>query len=142
VKSEDGAPRALSPSRRRVAHAFAAALLAVPEAERERLDRLVDQFDAHLAAVSPSLRVGLLVALEWIRWLPFALLVAWRPFDELSTTERTKLLERMDRSSSPLLFLPLVAYKTLLSMIHFESPRELLALGYPGDERTRWKRVA
>jgi hypothetical protein len=114
----------------------------VPDEEQARLAELVDQFDAHLAAVSPSLRLGLLVALEWIRWLPFALFVALRPFDELSGAERTKLLERMERSSSPLLFLPLVAYKTLLSMIHFESPRELHALGYPGDERTRWKRVA
>jgi hypothetical protein len=47
----------------------------------------------------------------------------------------------MERSRSPLLFLPFVAYKTLLSMIHFQQTTELRALGYPGDHRVRWKRA-
>jgi hypothetical protein len=142
VKLEGVPPRVLSPRQRGTVHAFAQALLAIPAEERARIELLVDRFDAHLSVVSPALRSGLFVALAWIRWLPLALFVAWRPFDELSVEEGTKLLERMESSRSPLLFLPLVAFKTLLSMMHFEQPHELYALGYAGDQRTRWKRVA
>jgi hypothetical protein len=105
-------------------------------------EALVDRFDAHVAAVSRSLRPLLLLALDWLRWLPLVLLVALRPFEELPVEARTSLLERMERSRSPLLFLPLVAYKTLLSMIHFEQAAELRALGYPGDDRVRWTRAS
>lgn len=133
--------RVLRPRHRHLVRAFAQALLAIPE-EDTVLDELVDRFEAHLGAVSRALRPLLLLALDWIRWLPLVLLVAWRPFDELAVEQRCALLERIDRSRSPLLFLPLVAYKTLLSMMHFEGARELRALGYSVSERTRWKRVA
>ena len=139
-------PRTLSPSHRRVVGALAQALLALPERaaseESEAIAAITDRFDDHLAAVSKALRAMLLVSIEWIRWLPLVLVVSWRSFDELPVGPRTALLERMERSRSPLLFLPLVAYKTLLSMIHYESATELRALGYPGDERARWKRLA
>jgi hypothetical protein len=138
--------RVLSPGHRRVVGALAQALLAIPEApapaESEAVAAIADRFDDHLAAVSKALRAMLVVALAWLRWLPLVLVVSWRPFDELPVGTRTALLERMERSRSPLLFLPFVAYKTLLSMIHYESAPELRALGYPGDERTRWKRLA
>ena len=82
----------------------------------------------------------------WSSAIAFAVrctpLVAARPFEDLPVAARTSLLERMDRSRSPLLFLPLVAYKTLLSMMHFEQTAELRALGYPGEDRVRWKRVS
>ena len=55
---------------------------------------------------------------------------------------RVALLERMDRSSWFVLLIPLVAYKTLLSMHYFESATELRAMGYPGDTRKRWLRPA
>ncbi len=139
-------PKTLAARHRRVVGALAQALLAIPEAEApaesQALVAITDRFDDHLAAVSKALRAMLLVSLEWIRWLPLVLLVSWRTFDELPAGGRTALLERMERSRSPLLFLPLVAYKTLLSMMHYESGSELHALGYPGDERARWKRLA
>jgi hypothetical protein len=135
----------LAARHRRVARAFAEALLALPAAPGDgpgAADALVDTFDAHLASVSRGLRPLLLLALDWLRWLPVVLFVAARPFEDLPVAARTSLLERMDRSRSPLLFLPLVAYKTLLSMMHFEQATELRALGYPGEERARWKRAS
>jgi hypothetical protein len=135
----------LAARHRRVARAFAEALLALPAAPGDGpgpADALVDTFDAHLGSVSRGLRPLLLLALDWLRWLPVVLFVAARPFENLSLAARTSLLERMDRSRSPLLFLPLVAYKTLLSMMHFEQTAELRALGYPGEDRVRWKRVS
>jgi hypothetical protein len=131
----------LADRHRRVVGALAQALLAIPpqpaweaaEQRRDSVDELVDGFDAHIAAVSPSLRRLLLLSVDWVRWLPLLLFLAWRPFDELSLDRRTTLLERMDRSRSPLLFLPLVAYKTLLSMMHFERAVELRAMGYLGS---------
>jgi hypothetical protein len=136
---------ALAPRHRRVARALVEALLALPPRSGEEPDaaeRLVDRFDAHVGAVSRSLRPALLFALDWLRWLPLVLLVALRPFEELPVEARTHLLERMERSRSPLLFLPLVAYKTLLSMMHFEQTAELRELGYPGEDRLRWKRAS
>jgi hypothetical protein len=133
---------ALAVRHRRVARALAEALLALPRpsGEPDPADALIDRFDAHVAAVSRSLRPLLLLALDWLRWVPLVLFVALRPFDELPVEARTSILERMERSRSPLLFLPLVAYKTLLSMMHYEQVSELYALGYPGEERVRWKR--
>jgi len=61
-------------------------------------------------------------------------------FEELSLADRVAMLERMDRGAPPLPLL-VVAYKTLLAMLFFEAPRELAAMGYPGPERSRWKRA-
>ena len=48
----------------------------------------------------------------------------------------TVFLERLDRS--PRLSLPLVAYKTLVSIAFYELPGELEIIGY-GSERRRWR---
>jgi hypothetical protein len=85
----------------------------------------------------------LLLALELVRWLPLLLFVALRPFEDVSLEKRGALLERMDRSRVTLLLLPLVAFKTVLSMHFFEDEAELRAMGYPGDdERKRWLKLA
>jgi hypothetical protein len=133
---------ALAPRHRRVARALSEALLALPHRPAEgpdALEAIVDRFEAHVGAVSRSLRPLLLLALDWLRWLPLVLFVALRPFEDLPVGARTSLLERMERSRSPLLFLPFVAFKTLLSMMHFEEDGELRELGYPGEDRVRWK---
>jgi hypothetical protein len=109
----------------------------------EQLDTLVVRFEEHLVPVSRALRPMLLLALDFVRWLPVLLLVAARPFEDLSIDGRIRLLERMDRSRVILLLMPLVAFKTLLAMIFFEDPGELFAMGYPGDgERKRWLKIA
>jgi hypothetical protein len=51
-----------------------------------------------------------------------------------------KHLERLEHSKVRQLPLLVVAYKTVLTMIFYEDEAEQRALGYPGPERTRWKR--
>jgi hypothetical protein len=126
---------------RRVARAFAEALLALHEDPR-RLDAVVDTFEAHLARVSRSLRRMLLLALDLLRWLPLLFFVSLRPFEALRLEQRRAVLERMERSPATLLLLPLVAYKALFSMIFFEGADELRALGYRGDDRQRRRHTA
>jgi hypothetical protein len=109
----------------------------------EQLDTLTARYGEHLAAVSGTLRFFLLASLDIVRWLPLVLAPALAPFDELSVGARVRMLERLERSRVIALVLLFVAHKTLLSMIFFEDPAELRAMGYPGDDaRKTWLRLA
>jgi hypothetical protein len=108
----------------------------------EQLDTLVAAVEAHLRPVSRPQRTALLLALELVRWLPVLLWVAADTFDGVSVPKRLRILERMDRSRALILLMPLVAFKTLLAMLFFEQPAELRAMGYPGDDRKRWRLLA
>jgi hypothetical protein len=77
-----------------------------------------------------------------VRWLPLLLFASWLPFDALPVGRRTALLERMEKSRALPLVLAFVAQKTLLTLLFFESPEELRAMGYPGPERKRWLKLA
>jgi hypothetical protein len=133
----------LAARHRAVLRALGEALFAHASGPRpEQLDALVAGVTAHLQPVSRVQRTLLLVALDFVRWLPVLLFTSLAPFDEMSVEKRILLLERMDRSHATLLLMPLVAYKTLLCMHFFEDEGELRAMGYPGDERKRWLRTA
>jgi hypothetical protein len=109
----------------------------------DQLDALVAGFERHLTPVSATLRFGLLAMLDLIRWLPLVLFVSVLPFEGLPRERRVKILERMERSRAAALLVPLVAYKSFLAFIFFEDPRELQAMGYPGDgARKRWLKLA
>jgi hypothetical protein len=107
----------------------------------EQLDRVVRGMEQHLAPISRPQRALLLLALDLVRWLPLLLWMGWAPFEALSVERRLRVLRRMDRSSVAMLLVPLVAFKSLLSMHFFEDDAELRAMGYPGDERKRWRRI-
>ena len=129
---------ALRPRHRTVVRALAEALLhhdAGPG--EEQLDVLVERFDAHIDVVSPTLLAGLLAALDLVRWMPLLMLFAWSTLERLPVERRVALLERMERSRLPLVVLPLVAFKTMVSLAFFEDPAELRAMGYPGDHERR-----
>lgn len=129
----------LSPRHGLVVRAVAEGLFAHDDGPRpEQLDRVVARYEEQVGAVSRQLRPVLLLALDFVRWLPLLLLVAMRPFEELPVERRTALLERMERSRLWPLVLSFVAYKTLLTMIFFEDESEQRAMGYPGPERKRW----
>ena len=133
----------LSPRQRAMVRAIAGALFEHEGGPTEaQLDTVVAGYEAHVGAVSMQLRPVLLFALDFVRWLPVLLFVAARPFEALDVTARVRLLERMERSRLMPLVLAFVAYKTLLTMIFFEMPEELRAMGYPGLERKRWLRAA
>ncbi len=136
-------PFALSPRHREVVRALGEALFASDTGPTApQLEALVLRVEDHLRPVSPPQRTMLLLALELVRWLPVLLLLGIGTFPEMGLAKRVALLERMDRSRSPLLLLPLIAFKTLLAMHFFEDERELRAMGYPGDERKRWLKIA
>ncbi len=107
-----------------------------------QLDTLVAGVEAHLGPVSRPQRTVLLLALLLVRWLPVLLWVAPDTFDAVSVPKRLRILERMDRSKVLILLMPLVAFKTLFAMLFFEQPAELRAMGYPGDDRKRWRVLA
>jgi len=134
---------AFSPRQRAVVRALGGALFAHADGPRpEQLDALVDGFERHLVPVSVVQRSLLLLALELVRWLPVLLFMAPRPFEDLTLDGRLRLLHRMDRSRATILLMPLIAFKSILSMYFFEDPSELRAMGYPGDERKRWLKIA
>jgi hypothetical protein len=133
----------LAPRQRAVIRALGAALFAHAGGPRpEQLDALVDGFERHLVPVSAVQRTLFLFAVDLVRWLPVLLFIAPRPFEDLDLERRVRLLERMDRSRFTVLLMPLVAFKSLLSMYFFEDEAELRAMGYPGDERKRWLKIA
>jgi hypothetical protein len=134
------APFALRPRHRVVFRALGEALFAHDDGPRPaQLDALLAGFEAHLAPVSGTLRWGLVAMLDLIHWLPRLLLSSLRAFEDLNREERVRLLERMERSRAVPLLVPLVAYRTVLSLIFFEDPAELRAMRYPGDgERKLW----
>lgn len=108
------------------------------EVEAERLDAFVDDVDGFISPASKTLRFGLLVMLFALRWSPLFFL-RFTPFDALTVDERVRHIERLERSKIKQLPLLVVAYKTVLTMIFYEDEQEQRAIGYPGDERRRWK---
>ena len=134
---------AFSDSQRAVVRALGEALFQHEDGPTHaQLDTLVDAVEAHLRPVSRPQRAALLLGLALVRWLPVLLGVALATFEQVSIAKRLRILERMDRSRVLLLLMPLVAFKTLLSMLFFEQPAELRAMGYPGDDRKRWRLLA
>jgi hypothetical protein len=133
----------LAPRHRSVVYALGDALFHHPDGpSAEQLDILVTGVEQHLAPVSRPQRFMLLLALELVRWLPFLLFAGFDTFDGLSVDRRLRILVRMDRSRLIILLMPLVAFKTLFAMLFFEQAAELRAMGYPGDDRKRWLRLA
>lgn len=131
----------LAPRHRPVVRALAEAFFS-PDGEvaDERLDALVDDVDRYMSPASKTLRFGLLLMLTVIQLSPL-LYGRVRSFTDLDREARIHHLERLEASRVPQLPLLVIAYKTLLTMLFYEDPRELAALGYPGAERKRWLRV-
>jgi hypothetical protein len=138
----DYARTTFAPRHRRVLRAFAEALFFDEERPFEvgRLDALVDDCDDFVSRASKTLRFGLRGILDAIRWLPPLVVRRLSTFEELPLADRVRMLERMDRGTPPLPLM-LVAYKTILAMLFFEAPGELVDIGYPGPERSRWRRA-
>jgi hypothetical protein len=133
----------LAPHQRAMFRALGEALFSHASGPRpEQLDALALGMERHLEPVSRTQRTLLLLALELVRWLPVLFFVAARPFEDVSLEKRVRLLERMDRSHATLLLMPLVAFKSIMAMYFFEDEDELRAMGYPGDERKRWLKIA
>jgi hypothetical protein len=124
---------------RSIVRAFAEAMFHHdPPPPKARLDTFADEVDRFISPASKTLRFGLLLMLDAIRLLPPFVIGRFAVFEELTLEQRIRMLEKMDRSRRPLVVLLFVAYKTVLTMLFFEHPDELRAVGYPGPERHRY----
>ena len=133
--------RTLRARHRAVVRALAEVLFSPDgEVDAGRLDRFVGDVDRFLSPASKTLRWGLLVILDLLRWAPILMLRRLSAFESLSRADRTRMVEAMERSRSARLALVVVAYKTVMTILFFESPEELKLIGYPGAERHRYRR--
>lgn len=110
------------------------------EASVERLDAFVDEVDHFISPASKTLRFGLVLMLFVLKWTPF-LFGRFRTFDDLSVEERVHHLEKLERSKVRQFPLIVVGFKTVMTMLYYETPEELKALGYK-VERKRYLLLA
>jgi hypothetical protein len=137
---KDFARTTLGPADRRIVRALAEALFSVPEDDQEvppsRLDALVTEVDRFMSPATKTTRFGLRLLLAVLEWSPL-LFFRFRTFAGLARGDRVRHLERLERSRVAALPLLVFGYKTMLTMLFYEDPREQRAFGYPGPERRR-----
>jgi len=127
---------ALRPRHRPLVRAVAGAMFAHEDGPSPaRLDAFVDEVDAFLSFASTTLRFGLLVMLELVRFAPVLVAYRFATFVRLSHHDRVRVLERMERSRLTPVVLVFAAYKTILSLLFFEHPDEIAATGYSPARR-------
>jgi len=140
--TKDYARSTLRGADRPVVRALAEAMFSPDgEVSSDRLDAFVEDVDAFISPASKTLRFGLVLMLVVIRWSP-VLFFRFKTFDEMTIDQRVEHLERLEHSKVKQLPLLVVAYKTILTMIFYEDEEEQRAIGYPGAERSRFKRGA
>jgi len=135
LRVRDYARTTLQPRHRAVVRAFAETLFARDDGppDQARLDGFPAEVDAMISNASKTLRFGLCVMLDIMRWAPLFLMGKLAVFEDLDLASRTKVLEKMDRG--PALQLVFVAYKTVVTMLYLETPEELRATGYSSVRR-------
>ena len=106
-----------------------------------RLDDFVREIDAFVSPASKTLRFSLRVTLAVLRVLPLVVLGRFALFETLPLRDRTALLNRLEQSKFAPFTLIFIAWKTIFTMVFFEHADEMAAMGYPGAERSRWKRA-
>ncbi|HEY8076275.1 MAG TPA: hypothetical protein VIF62_19250 [Labilithrix sp.] len=133
--------KTLTRTDRRVVRAIAQAMFAQDgDASAERLDAHVDEVDAYVSAASKTLRLGLRVALFVVRIAPILFFVRARTIERVSIDERVAILARLERSSFTAMSLAFVGWRTVMTLLFYEHPSELAAIGY-SDRRERHKRL-
>jgi hypothetical protein len=129
----------LKPRHRPMVRAIAEAMFSPDgHVSDEKLEIFVDEVDRFVSPASKTLRFGLMVMLNLLRFSPF-LFFRFKTFDEMSVDDRIHHLERLERSRIRQLPLLVVGFKTILTMIFYEDKEEEKHFGYPGPERKRWK---
>jgi hypothetical protein len=144
LRTRDFKRTTLGPRNRRMVAAIAEALFSEDgePLEAGMLEDFVTNIDGFMSMASKTLRLGLLLMLEALRWLPIVIMRKFATFDDLPITARTEMLDRMDRSRLSFFPLMVVAFKTMLTLAYFEDDARLRAIGYPGEERKRYLKVA
>jgi hypothetical protein len=110
------------------------------EVERERLDAHIGDVDAFISSASKPLRAGLRIALFVVRIAPLLFFFRMRTIEKLSLEERVAVLSRLERSGVANLSLAFIGWRTVMTFVFYEHPKELASLGYAGHERHVYKR--
>ncbi len=105
------------------------------------LDAFVEEVDAFVSFASRSLRFGLLVMLELVRFAPILLLYRLATFERLGRDQRAHVLARMERSRLVVFTLVFAAFKAILCLLFFERPEQLAATGYSPMRRRHERRT-
>ncbi|MBS2016855.1 MAG: hypothetical protein JST00_28475 [Deltaproteobacteria bacterium] len=137
--------RCLRAGERRVVRAIAEAMFSEDgEVESARLDALVDEVDEHVTAASPMITIGMRLLLVLVHFAPALVFFRLSTLGSLSVADRVKVLSRLERaqgSGLSLVSLAFVGWRTVLTLVFYEDPVELQAIGYTSNERTRYKRA-
>ncbi len=129
----------LSPRHRPVVATLAEAYFAEGEPlDPARLSAFTEEVDDAISNASKTLRFGLKVMLDALRFAPIFMLGKPKLFEDLPLGERVRVLVRMERSRVMAWTIIFVAWKTLMAMIFFEDEELLRDMGYPGAERHRY----
>jgi hypothetical protein len=137
---KDYARTTLRPRHRAVVAAMAEAYFSEGSPLDPRLlTEFTEEVDRAISTASKTLRFGLKLMLDAVRFAPLFMIGSLRPFGELALGERTKVLVRMERSRFAPWTIIFIAWKTLMTMIYFERLEVLSDIGYPGPERSRYR---
>lgn len=133
--------RTLSSSDRFVLRAMAEAMFSEDgEVVRARLDANVREVDAFVSAASRMTRLGLRIALLFVRLSPILLFFRLSMLERLSVADRVTILSRLERSTWSNLSLAFIGWRTVLTLVFYEDETELRQLGY-APTRERYKRA-
>jgi len=133
--------RTLTPQDRVTVRAIAEAMFAQDgEVSGARLDAHVSEVDAYVSAASAEVRFGLRLALLVVRLAPLLFFVRLSTIERLAIDDRVALLSRLERSRVAPLSLAFIGWRTVMTLVFYEDPAELRAIGYAGEERLRHRR--
>ena len=123
-----------------VLRALAEALFS-PDGELDdaALDALARDVDRFVSPASKTLRFGLKLMLDVVNLSPL-FFGTLRTFAALPVDARIRHLERLEASRVAQLPLLVVSYKTMMTMLFYDDPERLRAIGY-SHERARWRRA-
>lgn len=110
------------------------------EVTEARLDAHVADVDEYVSAASKPIGVGLRIALFVVRIAPILMLMHLRTLERLTVDERVAVLTALERSRLAHLSLAFIGWRTVMTLVFYEDPIELLTIGYAGEERLRHKR--
>lgn len=100
--------------------------------DETRKGALAEDVFAFLSSAAFATRTTFRAALFIMRWAPLLLFVSWRPLDRLGRDRRREVLERVERSSFGLVFVP---WRMLLMLHFYEDARELARIGYRAERK-------
>ena len=136
-KSRDWERTTFGPFSRRVIFALAEALFTDPDAPSDRgaaarFSWAVSDVDAMISNASAGHRILVRVTLVLLELLPLVIVGRFARCSSLPIDARVAYLSRLDRHRITQLALPVVLWKTLLTMVYFEHPEAAPILGYDG----------